>query len=163
MTSSRRLSQAVSIAGLIGVAYLFFTPARGVSLDGRCQPDGSIQKLKAGMQGRGFWERQLRSIDIEIAGQDADRQAFARSRLEAERVTAEGERTIAETDKVLEDIYRQRPDIRPVPSSDAQRADDPAGWAELDAVLEKGRVARLAYLQRCRPEVLRRLDGRHRR
>lgn len=130
----------VAVSGLVALL-----PPRKLALDLACQPVGFIYRLKASVQGSGFWKRQVAYLDREIAWH-----ATLPDRVESFR--RETDNALRESSRFREEIYRKHPELRP--SGTEQSASELREQAE---VLERKEMeVRGAEM---REEIVRRLQA----
>jgi hypothetical protein len=84
-----------------------------VDLDERCEPDGLAASMYATVSPERFWSNQLKEINEELAAEQRWPEEQERLRREARQVGAEA---VAEADRVMEEVYRQYPQLRPSPA-----------------------------------------------
>jgi len=120
-----------------------YLPTERLLLDRSCELDGAFAKLKAAAQGRSFWERQLRALEVEI-----DR------RVNETPLQEEMQRILAEHEALVEEYSKRYPELRTqtrAPSAaDQLRAQaDALDEAEMHAWLEESRREDIEELRRC--------------
>ncbi|WP_404298084.1 hypothetical protein [Halomonas sp.] len=129
-------------ASALLVAYLAFSAPSDVVVDTDGRIQGPTNHIRSWLQGRGFWQEQMRLAEEEYQElQDEPRRRAAMNQ-EMNRLMAEADRVIAETDREL--------GLSSSASSQADRARDRADAiedAEMQRWLEQMRRERMRDLQ----------------
>lgn len=117
-------------------------------VNGTAEIKGVINKARAGLQGKGFWKDQLRTIKSELQWQLSEPQRESEKNMEE---------LYRELNKDLGEIYRKNPERRP--SRAEHRAEllreraDQIEQAEIDREFEQMRKERIAELRKIRKVV----------
>jgi len=97
------LALAASAALLL---VLLRTPSR-VVLDASCHPQGTVNNLRAALQGSRYWRSQLALLDVEVKWIEN----FPRQMAKADSL---GRWAKARTDSILDSVYVANPKLRPI-------------------------------------------------
>jgi len=145
--SSRQiLLLTIGVTALIALLW----PPQRLSVTESCNPDGTVSRVKALVQGRRWWRYQLGFLDLEIQRCKDEPARHARIRADVEALKTQ-------TRQTMEGLYKEHPELRPSPeqrAADELRAQaDALEQAELEEFIEKARVKELEWLSACRPQI----------
>jgi len=134
------------ILGSLIVLYAGFSSPDEVAVNVDGTPSDLLNKFRASVQGKRFWANQLKALDREIS--------FL---LSEPQIMAELNQIMRETDRKLNKMYQEHPELRPSLAerrAEALRARaDAIEGAEISAFLEKFRMERIRELRGLRPKI----------
>lgn len=146
--TNRKMNSSTKIAGalaLLLVIYVSFSSPGKVVITETGNITGIINTAREMAQGKTFWQSQLDAIIAEIGRLEARPAKAAKMNRDMENMRIE-------LQQGAEKMYRDYPSTRP---SEAERQAealrdkaDSIEWAELDRMMEKGRLGRIASLQK---------------
>ena len=135
----------VSVAVILGVAYLYLSSPGEVVVQDNGKVAGLINQAREALQGKGFWKKQLFEVDKELVWELGEPKRNAELNREFRAMDREFE-------KEQEQMYREHPDMRP--SAAERQAEalreraDAIEQAELERELEQCRLQQIAELRR---------------
>ena len=126
-----------------------------IRLDERCDPKGMVASLHSKASPQSFWNGQLQEVDREIEKE-------MRWPQELQEINRIVDTAIAESQRHLEELYRRDPFSRPPPPTQAEQLRmkaDEVEQRENNVLIEKYRLDRIAFLERCRSLIRRKLTS----
>lgn len=134
------------VLGLLIVLYACFSSPAKVAVNADGAPSDLLNKFRASVQGKRFWANQLKALDRELSFLLSEPQRWA-----------ELDQLIRYTDRKLNKMHQEHPELMPSPAerrAEALRARaDAIEGTEISARLEKYRMERIRELRWLRPKI----------
>ena len=152
MKLSANVTKAKVFLGLaiLIIAYLYLSSPGKVVVDEAGDVKGLINTARAALQGENFWKNQLREVRSALQRELSEPQHMA-------ELGREMNKMLSEVDQSMEKMYTEHPDMRPSPEKRQaevlRKRADQIEQAELDRLIEKIRLERIAELRKILPVV----------
>jgi len=143
----------IVVGAILILAYLFLSSPEKVVVDTYGNVNGVINKSKALVQGKSFWNDQLQEIDKELAELTSRPERMA-------KLAEYTRKLLQESDQRMEEFHERYPENRPseeqVYADKLREEADKIEHEEIMKLLEKFRIKRIAKLQKIKMLVERR-------
>lgn len=151
---ARKFAVLVSVGAVVVFAWQS-APPNTIAFDSACNASGFWGNISEEIYGDTFWRRQL-----DVA--QRNRMAAEQYPAKMERIEKEVAKVLQQAQESIEQLQRQHPNL-PKPSPALERADalreqaDALEFAEAERWLEKGRLLRIEWLQKCESAIRERI------
>ena len=143
----------IVVGAILILAYLFLSPPGKVVVDTYGDINGVINKSRASLQGKSFWNDQLQEIDKKLAELTSRPERMAKLDENIRKI-------LQESGQRMEEFYEQNPEIRPsdeqVYANNLREEADRIEYEKTMKLLEKFRIEKIAELQKIKILVERR-------